>query len=134
MHPLRKLRESGLPTQEQAAAILAENVVMFSPVLVKPLVGRELVARAISVVSRNRDDAGEYIFEGRVDERTTVLRWQGAVEGRKLESLELLTDDENGLLLERFIAYRPFPAVKIFRDRLMAADGGRLPADMWDYV
>jgi hypothetical protein len=63
-----------------------------------------------------------------------VLRWQGAVEGRKLESLELLTDDENGLLLERFIAYRPFPAVKIFRDRLMAADGGRLPADMWDYV
>ena len=114
MHPLRKLREAGPPTPEEVAAILAENVVMHSPVLVKPIVGRELVAVTISNSSRSRDDPGRYVFEGKLDDRTTLLRWQGEVEGHALESLELLTDDVDGLLLERTVAYRPFPALKIF--------------------
>jgi hypothetical protein len=133
MHPFRKLREAGPPTPEQAAAILAENVVMHSPVLIKPIVGRELVATTISNSSHSRDNPGEYVFEAKVDDRTTLLRWQGTVEGHTIESFELLTDNEEGLLLERTVAYRPFPAVKIFRDRLIALNAGRLPADMWDY-
>ena len=95
--------------------------------------GRELVAITISNSSRSRDNPGQYIFEGRIDERTTLLRWQGTVEGHKIESLELLTDDENGLLVERTVAYRPFPALKIFRDRLIELNAGKLPADMWEY-
>ncbi len=107
MHPFRKLREAGPPTPAQAAAILAENVVMHSPVLIKPIVGRELVAITISNSSHSRDNPGQYVFEARIDERTTLLRWQGTVKGHKIESLELLTDDENGLLVERTVAYRP---------------------------
>jgi hypothetical protein len=133
MHPFRKLREAGQPAPEQAAAILAENVVMHSPVLIKPIVGRELVAITISNSSHIRDDPGHYIFEAKVDDRTTLLRWQGTVEGHRIESLELLTDDENRLLVERTVAYRPFPALKIFRDRLIVLNAGKLPADMWDY-
>jgi len=133
MHPLRKLREAGAPSPDQVATILAENVVMHSPVLIKPIVGRELVAITISNSSHSRDDPGKYVFEGKLDERTTLLRWQGTVEGHKIESLDLLTDDDNGLLVERTIAYRPFPAVKIFRERLIKLNAGRLPADMWDY-
>jgi hypothetical protein len=133
MHPFRKLRESGPPTPAQAAAILAENVVMHSPVLIKPIVGREPVAITISNSSHSRDNPGQYVFEARIDERTTLLRWQGTVEGHEIESLELLTDDENGLLVERTVAYRPFPALKIFRDRLIALNAGKLPAEMWDY-
>jgi hypothetical protein len=134
MHPFRKLREAGTPSPEQVAAILTENVVMHSPILVKPIVGRALVAIAISNSSMSRDDPGKYVFEGKLDERTTLLRWQGTVEGRKIESLELLTDDENGLLVERTVAYRPFPAVKIFRDRMLDLNAGALSADMWDYT
>jgi hypothetical protein len=133
MHPLRKLREAGAPSPAQVAVILAEHVVMHSPVLIKPIIGRELVAITISNSSHSRDDPGKYIYEGKLDDRTTLLRWQGMVEGHKIESLELLTDDENGLLLERTIAYRPFPALKIFRDRLIDLNAGRLPADMWEY-
>ena len=133
MHPFRKLRETGPPTPEQAAAILAEDVVMHSPVLIKPIVGRELVAITISNSSHSRDDPGKYIFEAKVDDRTTLLRWQGTVEGHEIESLELLTDNEDGLLVERTVAYRPFPALKIFRDRLIALNAGKLPAEMWDY-
>ena len=133
MHPFRKLREGEPPTPAEAAAILAENVVMHSPVLIKPIAGRELVAITISNSSHSRDDPGKYIFEARLDDRTTFLRWQGTVEGHTIESLELLTDNEDGLLLERTVAYRPFPALKIFRDRLIALNAGKLPADMWDY-
>lgn len=133
MHPLRKFREAGNPSPDHAAVFLAENVVMHSPLLTRPIVGRELVAITLSNSTQSRDDPGEYVFEAKLDARTTFLRWQGTVEGHKIESLELLTDDENGLLLERTVAYRPFPALKIFRDRLKALDAGRLPADLWDY-
>ena len=133
MHPLRKLREAGPPTPEQVATILAENVVMHSPVLIRPIIGRALVAHAISISSHSRDDPGKYIFEGQLDNKTTLLRWQGRVDGHEIESLELLTDNSDGLLLERTIAYRPFPAVKIFRDRLISQNAGKLPADMWEY-
>jgi hypothetical protein len=133
MHPFRKLREAGSPTPEEAASILAENVVMHSPVLIKPITGRELVAVTISNSSHSRDDPGRYIFEARLDERTTFLRWQGTVEGHKIESLELLTDDETGRLIERVVAYRPFPALKLFRDRLIGLNAGRITADMWEY-
>jgi hypothetical protein len=117
-------------TPAQAAAVLNENVVMHTPVLTKPIVGQELVSIAISSSTQSRDDPGKYFFEGKIDARTTFLRWQGTVEGHKIESLELLTDDENGLLLERSVAYRPFPALKIFRDRLIALNARKLPDDM----
>ena len=133
MHPFRKLREGGPMTPAQAAVILNENVVMHSAVLIKPIVGRALVSIAISISTQSRDDPGKYIFEDKIDARTTFLRWQGTVQGHKIESLELLTDDENGLLLERTIAYRPFPALEIFRYRQIALNAGRLPHDMWEY-
>jgi hypothetical protein len=86
-----------------------------------------------SGAAQSRDDPGKYIFEGKIDARTTFLRWQGTVQGHNIESLELLTDDENGLLLERTVAYRPSPALKIFRDRLIALNARKVPDDMWDY-
>ncbi len=121
MHPFRKLREAGPMTPAQVAVVLNRDVVMHTPLLIKPLVGRELVAIVIATIP------------ARTSSKTTLLRWQGTVEGHKLESLELLTDDENGLLLERTVAYRPFPALKILRNRLMALSAGKLPDDLWDY-
>jgi hypothetical protein len=44
MHPLRKLRESGKPTAAQVSELLAENIVFNSPILVRPIEGREIVA------------------------------------------------------------------------------------------
>src|SRR6266436_204574 len=80
MHPFRKLREGGPMTPAQVAVLLNENVVMHTPVLIKPIVGRELVSIAVSISTQSRDDPGKYIFEGKIDARTTFLRWQGTVE------------------------------------------------------
>ena len=56
MHPLRKFREAGNPSPDHAAVFLAENVVMHSPLLTRPIVGRELVAITLSNSTQSRDD------------------------------------------------------------------------------
>lgn len=133
MHPIRKLRESGHATPEQFAALLAEDVVMHSPLLTRAIVGRDAVAKTMAASWRNRDNPGTYVLERRLDENTTFLRWRGTIEGHEFESMELLTDGPDGKLRERTVAYRPFPALKIFRDKQRAATSDVLPPDMWDY-
>jgi hypothetical protein len=134
MHPIRKLRESGHSTPELFAALLSDDVVMHSPLLIKAIVGRQAVARTMAASAKNRDNPGVYVLERKIDENTTFLRWQGTIEGHEFESLELLTDGPDGKLKERTVAYRPFPALKIFRDKQRAAVGDSIPADAWDYA
>ena len=134
MHPLPKLRKAGPPTTEQVAVLLAEDVIMHSPLLIRPIGGRADVAQTIAASARNRDGVGDYVLERKLDERTTFLRWKGTIEGHEFESLELLVDGPDGLLVERTVAYRPFPALKIFRDKQRAAVGASLPPDVWDYA
>jgi hypothetical protein len=134
VHPVRKLREAGNATPEQFAPLLDENVIMHSPLLIKAIVGRDAVAVTMAASSRNRDNPGAYVLERKLDERTTFLHWRGSIDGHEFESLELLTDGPDGKLSERTVAYRPFPALKIFREKQRAAVGDSVPADSWDYV
>jgi hypothetical protein len=55
------------------------------------------------------------------------------MDGHKFESLELIVDNEQGLIVERTIALRPYPALKLFRDAMYAALKDKLPPDVWDY-
>src|SRR6478672_5694119 len=115
MHPLRKLRESGKPTPAQVSELLAENIVFNSPILVRPIEGREVIA-AIFAQSSSTRGSGTYTAECKLDERTTFLRlrWVGTMDGHKFESLEVIVDNEQGLIVERTIALRPYPAL-LFR-------------------
>jgi hypothetical protein len=132
MHPLRKLRESGKPTAEQVKELLAENIVFNSPILVRPIEGRDVCATVFAQSSSTRG-SGTYTAEAKLDERTTFLRWAGTMDGHKFESLEIIVDNEQGLIVERTIALRPYPAVKLFRDAMYAALKDKLPSDVWDY-
>ena len=58
MHPFRKLREGGPMTPAQVAVLLNEDIVMHTPILIKPIVGRELVSFAVSISSQSGDDPG----------------------------------------------------------------------------
>ena len=132
MHPLRKLRESGKATPAQVSELLAENVVFNSPILARSIQGRDAVA-AIFAQSSSTRGSGQYTAEHKLDERTTFLRWEGTMDGRKIESLEVIIDDERGLIVERTIALRPYPALKLFRDAMYASLKDKLPPDVWDY-
>jgi hypothetical protein len=132
MHPLRTLRESGHATPAQVSGLLAENVVFNSPILVRPIEGREVVA-AIFAQSSSTRGSGTYTAEFKLDDRTTFLRWVGTMDGHKIESLEVIVDNEQGLIVERTVSLRPFPAVRLFRDAMYASLKDKLPADVWDY-
>ena len=54
MHPLRKLREAGNPTPTQVSELLAENIVFNSPILVRPIEGREVIAAIFAQSSSTR--------------------------------------------------------------------------------
>ena len=133
MHALRALRESGMHSPKDIRAILAENIVFNSPVLTRPLVGADVVSAVLAASALARGIGGKYVSEYRVDAETTVLRWRGAVQGHVLESIEILVDDPTGLLVERTIAYRPLPAVEIFRDLLYPLIKDVVPQDSWAY-
>ena len=132
MHPLRRLREAGKPTPAQMAELLAENIVFNSPILVRPAEGREVCA-AIFAQSSSTRGSGTYTAEFKLDERTTFLRWVGTMDGHKIESLEVIVDNEQGLIQERTVSLRPYPALKLFRDSMYASLKDKLPADVWDY-
>src|SRR5216684_813027 len=95
MHPLRILRESGKPTAAQVSELLAENIVFNSPILVRPIEGREVVAAIFAQSSATRG-SGTYTAEFKLDERTTFLRWVGTMDGHKFESLEVIVEADCG--------------------------------------
>ena len=132
MHPLRRLRESGKPTVAQVRELLAENVVFNSPILARSIEDRDAIA-AIFAQSSSTRGSGTYTAEVKLDERTTFLRWVGTMDGHKFESLEIIVDNEHGLIQERTIALRPFPALKLFRDAMYASLKDKLPPDVWEY-
>ena len=132
MHPLRRLRESGNPTPDQVKELLAENIVFNSPILVRPIEGRDVIA-AIFAQSSSTRGSGAYTAEFKLDERTTFLRWVATMDGHKIESFEIIVDNDQGQIVERTIALRPYPAVKLFRDAMQASLKDKLPPDVWDY-
>ena len=99
MHPLRKLRESGKPTLAQISELLAENIVFNSPILVRPIEGRDVCAAILAQSSATRG-SGTYTVEVKLDERTTFLRWVGTMDDHKFESLEIIVDNEQGLRID----------------------------------
>jgi len=87
MHPLRKLRESGHPTAVRMSELLADNIVFNSPILIRPIEGRDVIATIFAQSSSTRG-SGTYTAEFKLDEHTTFLRWVGTMDGQKIESLE----------------------------------------------
>ena len=122
----------GQATAERVSALLADRVVFNSPILVRSVEGRDVCA-AIFAQSSTTRGSGAYTAEFKLDERTTFLRWVGTMAGHKIESLEIIVDNEQGLIVERTIALRPYPAVKLFRDAMYASLKDKLPPDVWDY-
>ncbi len=131
MHPLRKLREAGPSTAAQNSALLAENVVFHSPVFVRAVEGRKAVAAIFAASPSFRN--GGYVAEHKLDDRTTFLRWKGVIDDHEFESLEVIVDDHRGLILERTIAYRPLPALKLFREKMYPILKDLVPPDLWNY-
>jgi len=131
MRAIRKLRESGKATVADYEKLLAPNVVFHSPVLIRALEGRAVVAKIFATSTTLRE--GAYTGEWKLYDRRTLLRWKGKIQGRELESLDIIEENDEGLIVYRTIAFRPMPAAKLFRDAMRSALGSAVPDDFWEY-
>jgi len=117
MHKLIQLREAGAGFDE-IAAILAPDVVFKSPVFSRNVEGREQVAKSMLAAASARN--GRYVSE-MSDGNRTLLVWSGTVDGKPLDSFEMLLHDDAGLIVERTVAMRPFSSVVHFRNAMYRA-------------
>jgi hypothetical protein len=129
-HPLRVLRETGKNSAAELAEVLAEDVVFHSPVFLKPVVGRDAVAYVFAASARLN---GKYVSEHPLDDRTRFIYWSGDVDGHPIEILEIVTDNEDGLVKERRVAFRPLPSILIFRDLVYPELKDRFGPEYWDF-
>lgn len=132
MHPLRALRERGSNTPEEVSALLSDDIEFHTPILTKVVTGRDVISRIWALSSHVR--SGHYVREHKLDERTTFLQWQGQIGGRDLEIFELIEDDENGLITKRIAAYRPLPAVELFRSAMYPSVKDWLGPEYFSYA
>ena len=103
MHALRKLRQSGHATVADYEKLLAPNVVFHSPVLIRTMEGREVVAKIFATSTTLRE--GAYTGEWKLEDRRTLLRWKGKIQGHELESFDIIEENEEGLIVDRTIAF-----------------------------
>ena len=73
--------------------------------------GREVVAKIFATSTTLRE--GAYTGEWKLDDRRTLLRWKGKIQGHELESFDIIEENEEGLIVDRTIAFRPMPAAKL---------------------
>ena len=131
MHPIRQLREAGAATAVQYLKLLADNVAFHSPIFAFAIEGKDAVAAIFATSSSVRH--GWYIAEHKLDERTTFLRWKGLIDGHEIESLEIIVDDQQGLVVDSTVAFRPLPAIEIFRNAMFPLLKNVVPSNAWEY-
>jgi hypothetical protein len=132
LHPLCALRDSGGADPGQFAPLLAENVIFHSPLLVRGVEGRRKVSMVFAADSSAW--SGRYVREEKLDSHTIFTYWSGSVRGHAIESLELIVDDDSGLVAEQTTAFRPFPAIIPVRCEIYEALKEILDPEYWTYM
>src|SRR5207245_8661783 len=115
-HPRHKRRDAGTATDEPYLTLLADNVAFHSPIFAFPIEDKDAVAAVFATSTSVRH--GRYIAEHKLDEHTTFLHWKGLIDGHEIESLEIIVDDQQGLIVDRTVAFRPLPAIELFRNAM----------------
>ena len=75
--------------------------------------------------------SGRQIFAFFCSQRDRIAQnsWKGKIQGHELESFDIIEENDEELIVDRTIAFRPMPAAKLFRDAMRAAMGSSIPDD-----
>jgi hypothetical protein len=117
-----------------AFPLFAEDIQFFSPVKFKPIVGIDAVTALFRVLERTfknfrysgqlagRDQAGD----GGPDAETHLLHFRAEVDGRRVEGVDILQLNDQGLISTFTVMVRPLSAVLALGgavERGLIADG-----------
>jgi hypothetical protein len=127
-HPFRNAIEQGVGKAD-FGKLLAPDVVLWAPILTKPITG---VRQVLNVIGNAAEIAGPIQYTLEVsDTKQTFLLWKGDVQGFSLEAATII-DDDDGLIHEIRVVMRPWPVVTIFRDAMYKVLSATIPQDHWD--
>ncbi len=107
-HPFARAIEAA--DEEAALATLAEDVVFRSPAVYRPYEGKQQVEQLLRLVA-TVFESFRYVNEWR-DGRTTILFFEANVGDRELQGVDILEEDDEGLV-ERFtVMIRPLSGLQ----------------------
>ncbi|HXR59850.1 MAG TPA: nuclear transport factor 2 family protein [Solirubrobacterales bacterium] len=118
-HPFRQAAEA--KDLEQLSGMLAEDVVLHSPILFRGFEGRETVTAVLTQVAATLEEV-TYVNE-LAEGNTVALRFKAKVGSRELEGLDFLELDENGRIAELTVFMRPLSAITAFNEQMEARLG-----------
>lgn len=104
-HPFRKAVEQR--DLEGMAALLAEDIVFWSPVAFEPFRGRDTVSRLLEVLMNEAFQDFRYTDELSGADGVHALIFKARVGDRELEGLDLLRTGPSGLIEDFTVMIRP---------------------------
>jgi SnoaL-like domain len=118
---IRPMESATTPTPLRAAveardhdavlAALAPDVVLRSPIFEVPFTGKEEAGDLFAVLL---DEVWPFTYLDEIPGDPHVLHFTAEVRGKSLEGIDLLRFDDQGLVREITVLFRPFPAIAAF--------------------
>jgi hypothetical protein len=118
MHPLRSALEA--QEFEGAVALLAEGVVLRSPVGFEPYHGREAVELLLAAASRVLEDIRHQREIGAPGTRDHALVFSARVGDRELDGCVIVHADERGLIDDLCVMVRPLSGAHALAEAIRA--------------
>ncbi|MBA3808197.1 MAG: nuclear transport factor 2 family protein [Solirubrobacterales bacterium] len=94
------------------AELLAPEIVFHSPVTFHPFLGRETVAKLLTLVGQTFENF-RYTDELQSDGAHALI-FRASIEGKELEGIDLLRVDEDGLIADFTVMLRPLSGLVPF--------------------
>jgi ketosteroid isomerase-like protein len=127
VHPFRAAVERG--DVEGAIALLADDVVFYSPVVFRPYQGREAVATLLRAVFHTFEDFRYEREFGPADARDHALMFRTRVGDREVQGADFLQTAPDGSITELTVMVRPLSGAHALaaamKARLEAVDTSR---------
>jgi hypothetical protein len=95
---------------DAALATLADDVVFRSPAVYKPYEGKAQVEQVLRLVATVFENF-RYVSEWR-DGRTTILLFEANVGDRELQGIDILEEDDDGLIAGFTVMIRPLSGLQ----------------------
>ncbi|HEY0516999.1 MAG TPA: nuclear transport factor 2 family protein [Solirubrobacteraceae bacterium] len=95
-----------------AAQLFAEGIVFHSPATYHPFVGRDTVTQLLTIVADTFEDfryTDEIAGDG-----THGLIFRAAIGGREIEGLDLIREDDDGMIADFTVMLRPISGLVPF--------------------
>lgn len=112
-------------------ALLADDVVFYSPVVFTPQRGRAVTTQYLEAASRALAGAGAFGYTKEVlSGDTAVLEFETTVDGKHVNGVDIVRCDDAGRIVEFRVMIRPLQAIQAVHEqmgRLLTTGGGSAP-------